>query len=234
MRERSGFTLIELLVVIGIIALLAGMLIPTISMIRRQAKDTQCRNNLQQIGIGITAFQQENNNYFPVNFAGLFAAGQPLANESRRILICPFDVSRGTSNLLGRPNNLSGDISGQMAWGDLSALHESGASYFFEASNRPLGATERAWSFADGSRWEDHAETWAEAKAYQLKHGNFGNTPFRPADFPVMRCFYHYKWKDTDVESPSLKKVLNLSWDMSIYWSIPFWEHQANPAIAFP
>jgi prepilin-type N-terminal cleavage/methylation domain-containing protein len=63
--RRAAFTLIELLVVMVVILILIGILIPTISMIGRQAKDAQCTSNLQQLGIGITAFQQANNNFFP-------------------------------------------------------------------------------------------------------------------------------------------------------------------------
>ena len=47
---HPGFTLIELLVVITVISILAGLLLPTVRAIRRQAKNTKCLNNVGQLG----------------------------------------------------------------------------------------------------------------------------------------------------------------------------------------
>jgi prepilin-type N-terminal cleavage/methylation domain-containing protein len=60
-----AFTLIELMVVILIIALLIGILMPTLAKSREAARTTKCMVNLRSFGIALEGYRRENHDMLP-------------------------------------------------------------------------------------------------------------------------------------------------------------------------
>jgi prepilin-type N-terminal cleavage/methylation domain-containing protein len=76
-RPSDGFTLVELLVVIAIIGVLVALLLPAIQAAREAARRTQCQNNLKNVALAITNFEDAHK-MFPTGGAKYLNAGYGL------------------------------------------------------------------------------------------------------------------------------------------------------------
>ncbi len=64
-----GFTLIELLVVISIIAILISILLPALATSRRVSIRIKCMAQIRQLGLGLTMYTNDHDDYLPRNMS---------------------------------------------------------------------------------------------------------------------------------------------------------------------
>jgi prepilin-type N-terminal cleavage/methylation domain-containing protein/prepilin-type processing-associated H-X9-DG protein len=126
LAQCAGFTLIELLVVITIIAILAGLLLPTLSRAKQVAASVVCRNNLRQWGILFAMYADTHKGQLPKQESPGVGLDAPWMYWLRDhgggtdgIRCCPR--ARKLANLAGLPSSsVQGARGGTfLAWGKI-------------------------------------------------------------------------------------------------------------------
>lgn len=94
-REGSGrgFTFVELLVVIAIIAILVGLLLPSLGKARGAADSDYCQSNLRQIVIASLNYAQDYQGYWPPSSLNILEFNLNRWHGTRTSITQPFDFS---------------------------------------------------------------------------------------------------------------------------------------------
>lgn len=105
-KVNPGFTLIELLVVIAIIAIIAGLLLPTLARAKERGRQTACINSVRQLTLAVIMYADEHGDVLPPT-AYLGANGNeidwpsmldPYINYVAKIHLCPSDQDSQTNS----------------------------------------------------------------------------------------------------------------------------------------
>lgn len=142
-RRRPGFSLVELLVVIGIIVLLMGILLPTLSRVRKSGQRTRAEAVLQNISAAIGVYQLQFRSYpGAAANAGVMCAGNTylataptssenlllslaggLINRTGPVIYDPTLLGSGPRNLLNNQGKQYPPLIEGAKWSDPNLAH---------------------------------------------------------------------------------------------------------------
>lgn len=105
-RTAKGFTLIELLVVISIIALLIGILLPSLASARELARAISCSSQMRQLAMAAEIYADESKDRYPQRKAAAKTPPRPewpgqlvRTYQVPEMLICPSDADPTVSTV---------------------------------------------------------------------------------------------------------------------------------------
>src|SRR5262245_10651136 len=95
---KRAFSLIELLVVIAIVAILAGLLLPTLGRARESSQKRICAGNIRQLALALSLYASDHQETFPIRGVRSFWPSQlQLYFKQSALLMCPTEKGRPTN-----------------------------------------------------------------------------------------------------------------------------------------
>jgi type II secretory pathway pseudopilin PulG len=238
--------------VMFIIAILSTMMSSVVSAGRRQARQTDCKSNLRQMGVAILVYRGEHNGGNPPWLSNLY----PDYLDDKRVFVCRSDREKGLGAI--RPADLPIKADPEKfpeVIDNDSGIHIRHAaqntavranSYFYEFSQE-----ECPWPIpADYDLDKDPSSTkWWEFKEDQLrygsKEGNGGThekpVPYSQSRLPIVRCYHHhrearipaYVKNDDGTRSSKISMAehitINVAYAGNVYVGPLWWEGMPEP-----
>jgi len=193
--KRKAFTLIELLVVIAIIAVLMGILMPSLRLARDHAKRIHCVSNVKTLALAWFMYKDENDDNLvpghtqdnPIQWVGRAEQGMtleekkqkirdgllyPYTGETVAVYRCPADLrDKDPSQDTYRSFSIAGGANGE-TWNGYtmakkySDLKKPAMRYVFIEEIDPRGGNIGSWQMNPGPRtWVDPVAMWHNKKS---------------------------------------------------------------------
>lgn len=223
--KKMSFTLIELLVVIGIIAILAGLLLPALNSAKTKGQSILCLSNLKQIHQGATYYSMDyklsrviylsQSTMWPVlltKTCGYLprissdSAGNPLSG----IFKCPAESKVLTNIALYQGWRYSHyGLNSSFAWKDTDPSSGLTSNGLVWVPNMELKQPSKTVYFGDGKHYSDN--TYSDWN-YKFRHGKTINSVYLDGHaltlsrtqiptrevYPSTLCAQTYYWRKAD------------------------------------
>ena len=208
-NNRDAFTLMELLVVMAIIAILAALLLPALSLVKSFARSASCKSRLHQMGVALQMYVHEHKNLYPYYLGpagpsygeavGKGKAATGLVYWSSKLF--PYYSLNWTNPAFHCPG-YSGKISGQYDPGSV----ERQGSYAYNGGGVSFHKTTNTWGLGPVIFWKKPAvlETAVKVPSEMLAIGDSMTKTGYPDENGVSGSDF---WWCSGVQSRSLAEM---------------------------